>query len=144
MGGEGELAEGDDSEGVGEDVVGLYEGMAFAVEGEIPVELAVVTVALEKFGALYGGVEPFLAGFDFVVEGGEHPYFAALEPDEFVGVEDCSVAFEAGEVASVLGVDTVLEPEGHNAVEEFALVLSGELAEVYHISLVFMFYLYMR
>ena len=144
MGGEGELAEGYDGEGVGEDVVWLDEGVTLTVDGEVPVEVAVVTVALEKFGALYGGVEPFLAGFDFVVEGGEHPYFTALEPDEFVGVEDGAVAFEAGEVASVLGVDTVLEPEGHNAVEEFALVLSGELAEVYHISLVFMFYLYMR
>ena len=142
MGGEGELAEGDDSEGVGEDVVWLDEGVTLSVDGEVPVEVAVVTVALEKFGALYGGVEPFLAGFDFVVEGGEHPYFAALEPDEFVGVEDGAVAFEAGEVASVLGVDAVLEPEGHNAVEEFALVLSGELSEVYHICRVLLFFVY--
>ena len=129
-GGQGELSEGDDGEGVGEDVVGLYQGVPFAVEGEVPVELAVVPVALQKLGTLYGAVEPFLPLLHLAVEGGEHPYFAALQPDEFVGVEHVALAVEAGEVAAVLLVLRLLQPEGDYLVEQLAAVLGCQLFEI--------------
>lgn len=53
---------------------------------------------------MYGGLQPFWAVFDLVVEHGEHPYFASLEPYELVCVIYTSVAVEAGEVASILEI----------------------------------------
>ena len=117
--GDGELTEGDDSEGVGEDVVGFHEGVAFAVEGEVPVEVAVVAVLLQELSTLNGGVEPLLAGLHGVVELGEHPHLAALHPHEFVGVIDVADAVEAGEIAAELGVLAFVEPEGNGAVKQF-------------------------
>ena len=120
--GYGELSEGDGGEGVGEDVVGLHEGMAFAVEGEVPVEVAVVAVLLQELGSLDGGVEPFLTELHGVIELGEHPYLAALQPDELVGVIDAAVAVEAGEIAAEVLVLGLVEPEWDHAVEKFGFV----------------------
>ena len=78
--------------------------MAFTVEGEIPVEIAVVSVFLQELSTLDGAVEPFLALFYFVVQRGEHPHFAALQPDEFVRVEDVSFTVKAGEITAVFQV----------------------------------------
>ena len=100
--GDGQLPEGDDGEGVGEDVVRLHERPSLAVEGEIPVELPVVAVPLQELGTLDGTVEPLLPFLHLVVERGEHPHFAALHPDEFVGVEHLARTVKAGEVAAEL------------------------------------------
>ena len=99
--------------------------MAFAVEGEVPVEVAVVAVLLQELGTLDGGIEPFLTGLDGVVELGEHPHFAALQPDELVGVIDAAIAVEAGEVAAEVLVLAFVEPEGDDAVKEFGLIELG-------------------
>ena len=94
-----------------------------------------MAVLLQELCTLHGTVEPLLPLLHFVVEGGEHPYFPALEPDELVGVEHAAVAVEAGEVAAKLLVLRLFEPEGDDLVEEFALVLGGELFEiVFHCS----------
>ena len=99
--------------------------MSFAVEGEVPVEVAVVPISLEELGSVDGGIEPLLPFLYLVVKGGEHPYLATLEPDELVGIEHLTVALKAGEVATILAVYTLFHPEWHHAVEEFALVLLG-------------------
>lgn len=51
-GGEAELAERHGGKGVGEDVVGFHQGVAPAVEGEVPVIVAVVAVLLQELTAL--------------------------------------------------------------------------------------------
>ena len=84
-----------------------------------------MAIPLEELGSLDGGVEPLLPLLYLVVEGGEHPNLAALEPDELVGVEHLTVALKAGEVAAKLGVYTLFHPEGHHSIEELALVLLG-------------------
>ena len=111
------MSEGDDGEGVGENVVGLYEGMTFAVEGEIPVELAIVAILFQKFCALNGCVEPLLALLHLIIQRGEHPDLAALQPNEFVGVEDGAIALKAGEISAILEVLRLLQPEGHDFVQ---------------------------
>ena len=115
--GEGQLSESDDCEGVGENIVGLYEGMTFAVEGEIPVELAIVAILFQKFCALDGRVEPLLALLHLIIKRGKHPYLAALQPNEFVGVEDGAIALKAGEISAILEVLRLLQPEGHDLVQ---------------------------
>lgn len=100
----GQLAEGNHGEGIGEDIVRLYQGTTFAVEGEIPVQVAVVAVLLEKFCTLDSAVKPFLALLYFIIERGEHPHFAALHPDKLVGIVDRTVSVKAGEVAAELFV----------------------------------------
>ena len=59
-GGDGQLAEGYDGKGIGENVVGLHQRVSLAVKGKVPVEVAVVTVLLQELGTLYGGIQPFL------------------------------------------------------------------------------------
>ena len=128
--GDGELAESHCGESVAEDVVGVDDRLAFTGDGEVPVEVAVVAVFFHEFSAEDGGVKPFLTFFNLVVEHGEHPYFTALEPHEFVGVEHTAVAFEAGEVAAILFVERVVEPERQDVVEEFVFVLFSKFLEV--------------
>ena len=106
--------------------------MSLAVERKVPVKLPVVAVLLEELGTLYGAFEPFGAFLHLVVECGEHPHLAALQPHELVGVEDAAVAVEAGEVAAELLVLRLVEPEGYHFVEQFGAILRGELFEINH------------
>ena len=82
-----------------------------------------MTILLQELGTLNGGLEPLLTGLHGVVEFREHPYFAALQPDELIGVVNRAVAVEAGEVATELGVLGFVEPEGDHAKEELRAIL---------------------
>ena len=57
-GGNGQLGKGHAGEGVGENVVGRDDGLTLAGEGEIEVEITVVAVLLQEFGALAGAGKP--------------------------------------------------------------------------------------
>ena len=129
-----ELTEGNNGKGIGEDVVGFHEWMALSVQRKVPVQLPIVAVFLQELGALYGSIQPLLSDplqlplyGESVIEFGEHPNFAALKPDELVGVIDLAVSLDAGEVPTELFVYTVLHPEGHHPVQQFALILSGQI-----------------
>ena len=84
-----------------------------------------MAVFLKKFSTLNGAVEPFLTFFYLVVERGKHPYFAALQPNEFISVVNRTVAVEAGEVATKFFVLRLFEPERDNLVKQFRFVLLG-------------------
>ena len=55
-----QLTEGYHSKGVGEDVVRLHQRMSFAIQREVPVQVAVVTVFLQELSTLYGRIQPLL------------------------------------------------------------------------------------
>ena len=120
-----ELSESDDGKGVGEDIVGLNEWTTFAIEREVPVQVAVVSVFLQELGSLNGSIKPLLLLLHFVVKRCQHPYLAALQPNELVGIIDLAVSFDAGEITTELFVYTVLHPERHHPLQQFALVLSS-------------------
>jgi len=119
---DGKLTEGDNGEGIGEDVVGFHQGVSFAVEGEVPVEISVVAVGLQEFSTLNGTVQPLLFGLNSVVELGKHPYFAALQPHEFVSIVNAAVTTETSKITTELCVLTLIEPERDHAVQEFRLI----------------------
>jgi hypothetical protein len=120
-----EEAEGNEAGAVG---FALEEGgQALAGEGEVAAAVGVEDVGFEEFGAAAGGGEPGGALLDGVVEAGEGPELAAVEPDVLAGVIERAVAVEAGEVAAMEGVEGMAQPERDDRVEEVLLV-EGEQA----------------
>ncbi len=91
-GSQGELSEGHGGEGVGEDVVRFYQRTARAVQTEVPVVVPVVAVALQEVCSVQGTFQPLRPGLELVVELGEGPYLAGLQPEELIGVIDLSPA----------------------------------------------------
>ena len=110
--GHGQLGKSHAGEGVGEDVVRGDDGLPFPREGEVEVVVAVVAEFFQEIGPLPGTGEPGLVFLYLIIKHGEHPYFAALQPDKLVRVEDAAVAVEAGEVSAVLKVLRFFQPEG--------------------------------
>lgn len=126
-----QLTESNHGKRVGKDVIGFDERLAVARQREIPVEVAVVPVLLQELRALYGGLKPLAALFHLVVQRGEHPHFAPLQPDELIGVVDLTVALDAREIASILTVYASLHPEGHDSVQQLTLVLRCQCLEIH-------------
>ena len=96
--------------------------MAFAVEGKVPVEVAIVTVFLKELSTLNGSIKPFLTRLHSVVELGEHPHFAALHPNELIGIVNRAVAIKAGEIAAKLLILGLVEPERNHAVKKLRAI----------------------
>ena len=82
-------AKPDDGEGLCEEVTSLAQRAAVGGDGEEHAPVAVEAVAHDEVVNVAGGIQPGLALFNFVVELGEHPEGAALQPHGLVGVEDC-------------------------------------------------------
>ena len=114
---------------VREYVVGLYKRPAPAVKCEVPVTLAVTSFLGAEVKSQASGLEPFRPGIDLVVECAEGPDLACLKPYEFVRIVDLSVSVQAGEIAAILLVQRILEPERDNILKEIVLVLLGEFFE---------------
>ena len=88
--------------------------------------VAVVAIFFEELSAADCSIEPLLTLFYIVVQHGEHPHLASLQPDEFIGIEYFAFAIQACKIAAELFVNRVIEPEWENIVEEFAAILGNE------------------
>ena len=133
-----QLGEGHAGEGVGENVVWGDEGFSFPGEGEVEVVVAVVAELFQEIGPLLGAGQPGFILFYLIIKHGEHPYFPALQPDEFVCVKDAAVAVQAGEVSAKFLILGLFQPEGEHApVKLFAVPLRhGCEVNIFHVGLV--------
>jgi hypothetical protein len=91
---------------------------AVAGDGEVQFAVRSGRVPAQELDAAPGRVEPLRVRSDGVVKGGERPRPAALEPDRLVGVEHGAVAVERGQVAAVVAVQAVPQPERDHVAEQ--------------------------
>ena len=113
----GIFRQADDGESLGEEITPFAQGAAVGGDGEEHPSVAVEAVAHDEVIYVPGGRKPFRARLDLVVELGEHPQGPALQPHGLVGVEDAAVAIEGIELAAMLAVKRVIQPEGDDLVE---------------------------
>ena len=86
----------------------------------------------KEVNAAFRGLEPFLVWLDVVVGCGGDESESALKPHAFGGVDQTSVAIDAGVEAAVFVVHSVLHPKGHDVVHQVVAVTLCPLLEVIH------------
>ena len=117
----------DRGEAFAEDVAAHAQRVAFGGDGEMQLAGEVRTAVVEEVGARQRRLEPLRTRLDGIVEVGEGPSRAALEPDGLVGVEQFAFSAEGGMDAAMLTVEAVLQPERDDVLQEPVPIGTDEL-----------------
>ena len=119
------LRHGDDAKGLGEDVATLTE------RESLPSHLEVPTTILRINAVLLCEVKDALccrkvlrAWVDVIVDVGEDVGCTALKPDRLGPVHQRAVTIDTSEHTAILPVETMLEPEGEDTLQQLLPALS--------------------
>ena len=116
------FSQADDGEGLGEDITPLAQGSPVSGDGEEHAAVGIKAVLNNEVEDVARGVQPFAAALDFVVQFGEHPEGAALQPHRLVAIEDAAVAIKRVELTAMLPIQRVIQPKGDDLVKKLVAI----------------------
>ena len=127
-----QLRKGHRRKGIGEDVVGINQRLTIARECEIPIVIAIVAISEHKLCTLTSALQPLRTHTLLVAHHREEPHLTTLQPHKFVGIEDRSVAVEAGEITTKLLILRVFQPERQYSIMKFVVILLDQCIYIFH------------